>query len=540
LTTWSSNGAPSGSKGAHDDSVRYTNLRDYLRVLRENWLTIALLMVAAAVAAFAVSKLEKPVYDSTATVSYVDDSYALNLLGSPVSPTLTPPQQSPAARAATVTAPSVVSAVARALHHRIPDAVLAASVSATVDAKTQLVDVTAHAGNPALAAEIANAFAAKAADLTNLQARGGYAGATRVLTQQLNHVVGTGPDALATRASLIDQISRLKFLQTTATPAELVTRAQPSGTPASPQTKRNVLLGALAGLLIGLIIAFVRDSLDRRLRGSRQIHEALDYPVLGRIRDDAIGQVLAPGRNGALNGDGRARAEDVEAIQMLRHNLAGLREAGPVRRLLVTSAMPQEGKSTVAASLALSLAATGSRAVLIECDLRRPVLADRLHASARPGVSDYLNGARIEDVVQRIPLPGGSILANGAARNGGGGDPAPARSLSCIVAGATTASPGELLESERMATLLDTLSADFDVVILDSTPLLVVADALALLPHVDGAVLCVRSSHTTREQAEAAREVLGRIPQLAVGIAVTGLRPRDTDDSYAYAFADYA
>ena len=540
MTTWSPNGATPGSDGAHHEPVRYTSLRDYLRVLRDNWLTIAVLTVAAAVAAFAVSKLEKPVYDATATVSYVDDSYALNLLGSPVSPTLTPPQQSPAARAATVTAPSVVSAVARALHHRLPESVLAASVSAAVDAKTQLVDVTAHAGDPRVAAEIANEFATQAADLTNLQARGGYAGATRVLTQQLDHVVGTGPDALATRAGLIDQISRLKFLQTTATPAQVVTRAQPSGTPASPRTKRNALLGALAGLLIGLIIAFVRDSLDRRLRGSRDIHEAFDFPVLGRIRDDAIGHVLAPGRTGAFNGNGRARAEDVEAIQILRHNLSGLREGNRVRRVLVTSAVPQEGKSTVAASLALSLAATGSRTLLIECDLRRPVLADRLRVSPRPGVTDYLRGARIEDVVQRIPLAGGSILANGAARNGGADHQLPARSLSCIVAGATTASPGELLESERLGMLLDVVSADFDVVVLDSTPLLAVADALALLPHVDGVILCVRSSRTTREQAEAAREVLARSPDLAVGIAVTGLRPRDRDDSYAYSSAGYA
>jgi Mrp family chromosome partitioning ATPase len=504
-------------------------------------LTIAVLTVAAAVAAFAVSKLEKPVYEATATVSYVDDSYGLTLLGSPVSSNLIPPAQTPAARAATVTAPSVVSAVARALHHRLPQAVLAASASATVDPKTELVEVTAKAGDPSLAAELANEFATKAADLTNLQARGSYSGAAHVLTQQLNHAVGTGPDALATRASLIDQISRLGFLQTTATPAQVVTRAQPPGTPASPRTKRNALLGALAGLLIGLIIAFVSDSLDRRLRGSREIQQALDYPVLGRIRDDAIGHVLVRGRTGALNGNGRARAEDVEAIQILRHNLAGLGERDRVRRLLVTSAVPQEGKSTVAASLAFSLAATGSRTLLMECDLRRPTLAERLRASPRPGVTDYLyGGARSEDVVQRIPLWAGSTPANGVAGNGRADHPLPARALSCIVAGAPTASPIELLESERLHTFLDAVSADFDVVILDSPPLLVVADTLALLPHVDGVILCVRSSHTTREQAEAAREVLARSPELAVGIAVTGLRPRDKDDSYSYTFAGYA
>lgn len=152
-----------------------------------------------------------------------------------------------------------------------------------------------------------------------------------------------------------------------------------------------------------------------------------------------------------------------------------------------------------------------------------------------PGLSDYLAGrAEPGDILQTVAIPGASV------GNGNGPAPETTAGLVVIVAGTPTSRPAEILSSERFRTFLSTVRDAYDIVILDSTPLLSVVDALELLRHVDGIVLCARSVQTTRDQLRAARAALDRAPDRPTGVVVTGLSARDEAEygyySYAYAY----
>jgi len=264
--------------------------------------------------------------------------------------------------------------------------------------------------------------------------------------------------------------------------------------------------------------------------------------MLGSVRNEAMGFAGPIG-----NGRGLMSDADLESFRILRTNLEFLDVDHPLKSVVVTSAFPEEGKSTVAASLAFASVAAGKRTLLVECDLRRPVLAGRLGIEPAPGLADYLLGrAGPQEVLQRVEIPAPSPNGNGASDGEGsdadqavavpdGGD----RTLVCITAGATQPHSAELLGSKRFRDFLAAVTAAYDAVILDATPLLAVVDALEVLPHADGVVVCVRAARTTRDQVRAARSALEHLPERPMGLVVTGIRSGDEGDygyyhSYAY------
>src|SRR5690606_9558039 len=180
------------------------------------------------------------------------------------------------------------------------------------------------------------------------------------------------------------------------------------------------------------------------------------------------------------------------------------------------SGLPQEGKSTVAASLAAAAAAAGQRTLLVDADLRRPVLAERLSAKRKPGLAEYLSGAvEPKDVLQRVPVKGGN------RSNGSTGE---ARSLVFIAAGDSARAPAELLASERCRDLLSSVRKAYDLVVIDSSPLLSTADPLELMPLVDTVLVCARLSLSTRDVAGAVTETMERLPDVPTGLVVTGAK----------------
>jgi succinoglycan biosynthesis transport protein ExoP len=172
----------------------------------------------------------------------------------------------------------------------------------------------------------------------------------------------------------------------------------------------------------------------------------------------------------------------------------------------------------------------GKRTLLVECDLRRPDLAERFGLAPAPGLTDYLaRHADPQEILQMVEL------AHPVAGNGSSGSVAEegAGTLVCITAGTPSPHPAELLGSDRFRHFLAQVSEAYDMVVLDTSPLLSVADTRELLPNVDGVVLCIRSSQTTREQALAVKAALEHYPHRPTGLVVTGLRPRD-GASYGY------
>jgi Mrp family chromosome partitioning ATPase len=279
-------------------------------------------------------------------------------------------------------------------------------------------------------------------------------------------------------------------------------------------------------------VAFVRDSLDVRLRGSREIQAEVKLPLVGHVGNDAMGRAAV-----STNGHGKLSAADLEGFRILRKNLEFLDIDSPLRTMAVTSALPEEGKSTVAAALAWAYAQNGKSTLLVECDLRRPALAERLGLNQAPGLSDYLTEqAGPQEVLQSVP----TASAPGDSKNGNGEAPLhTAAELVVITAGTPVPRPSDVLASQRFRDFLAQVRDAYDVVVLDTSPLLSVSDTLELLPQVDGTVLCVRAGQTRREEAKAAKAALDHLPDRPTGLVVTGIKEGEEADYGYYSSAHY-
>jgi len=513
-------------------------LADYLRILRERRWSIALVAAVCAVAALGLSLAQKPSYDATASLAVNDPNQDLSVLGSSLVSSETPLQLA-SVHAPQVTRTAVLLRVRAELHRRhhrdMSLAALKQAVTVGIDPNSFLVTIDAHAAKAARAAAIANAFARADATLTTAAARQAYGAQAAGLAHKLARLpAATQP---STKAIYTDKLSALQSLSSIATPVQVSAPATVPSSPTSPKTARNTVAALLFGLLLGIALAYGREALDRRLRRPADVEQQFDHPVVGHIRTDALGRAgAAPGHRS--NGAGALDEVDAESFRILRHNVRHLAPGDDGRILLVTSAMAEEGKSTVAASLAAANAQAGMRTMLIECDLRRPVLAQRLGVKAKPGLSDYLTGrVAVQEVLQMVAPGAKSTNGNHAETNGNHAEPAPAAdaSLVCITAGTTPSGPADLLSSARFSSLLAEVAEAYDSVILDCPPLLSVADTLEIAAHASAMLVCVRLRQTTREQARAARAALERLPACPVGLVLTAVP--ETGDEYVGYFA---
>ena len=171
----------------------------------------------------------------------------------------------------------------------------------------------------------------------------------------------------------------------------------------------------------------------------------------------------------------------------------------------------------------------GARVLLLEGDLRRPSFARRLGVSASPGLTEYLRGtAEPQEVVQLVDL----YPPQSGEKAGGPAEPAVAR-LACIAAGSHGGDAAELLASARFSHFISEVRGAYDLVVVDSSPLLAVVDPLEIVEQSDAVLLCARVHKTTRDELRAARSALGNLPERPYGAVITGLR-RDGPDAYPY------
>lgn len=504
------------------EPTRLSGLRDYVRVVRQQRLLIALIALLFAGAALFYSLRAQPVYRAEASLLFQEPSSPIDALGSGLGSRQTTEERA-AIGADVVTRPDIAAGVRRMLKAPID-----ASVTAAAEARSNLVVVRVSASNGQRAARVANAFAQETQRVLRRSYRDQVAQQAAAARADLDKIRKLSDPVVV--ADGLNRRARLRALRRLGEPVAIARRATVPGAPSSPLPWRNTVLGLIAGLTLGLIAAFVRDALDRRVRGARDLLAAVQFPLLGRFQESALGRIYAPPRRRrGRRAQARATQAALEDIRIVRANLALIREGKP-SRVLVTSPMPQEGKSTVAFALAVANALAGKRTLIVECDLRRPVLAKRLGFEETPGLADYLEGnLKVAQIIRAAPSLGGT---------GSNGDEAGHPALACVPAGAPPARPAELLGSNRFADFLGAVSYRYDTVILDSGPVLPVADVLELVPHADRVVLCARSRQTTRDQLTAASEAISRVGDVAVGIVVTGVRRGDEED-YGYYRSGY-
>jgi capsular exopolysaccharide synthesis family protein len=281
--------------------------------------------------------------------------------------------------------------------------------------------------------------------------------------------------------------------------------------PTSPNLTLNVVLGLLIGIAIGVGAAVLRELLNTRVRTVEDVEAVTDASVLGAIGYEPD----APNR--PLIVQESPQSMRAEAFRRLRTNLQFLSVEGQTNAIVMTSALPGEGKSTTTINLAITLADAGQRVALIDADLRRPSIAKYMGIEGSVGLTTVLIGrAGVEDVIQ--PWGNGN--------------------LDVITSGQIPPNPSELLGSRRMAAFVDELTSLYDVVLIDTSPLLPVTDGAILARLVGGAVVVVGAGTIHKAQLEDALETLMTVNAKVLGMVVNRV-PVRSGGAYAYHYYEY-
>jgi succinoglycan biosynthesis transport protein ExoP len=367
------------------------------------------------------------------------------------------------------TSPLVLDPVISKLALPFTAAELAQAVSANVPTDTVILDLSVADSDPRRAAAIANA-----------------------VSSQLSEVAGNlSPDradgSQAVRATIL-------------APASVPLK------PSSPKIARNLVLGLVLGLLLGLGTALLRQVLDTKVRSEQDVRAITASPILGVIAFDAE----VPGHPVILRAD--PRGAPAEAIRRLRTNLQFIGVAGESRSIVISSSVPGEGKTTAAINLAVSLADAGAKVLLIDADLRRPTVSEYLGLEGRVGLTTVLIGkASVADVVH----------------------PYAETTLDVLPAGEIPPNPSELLGSAAMKALLTAATERYDMVLIDSPPVLPVTDAAVLGRQVDGALVIAGMDRIHRTQIREALTSLETAGCKVLGLVINKIARRDVG-SYVY------
>ncbi len=327
-------------------------------------------------------------------------------------------------------------------------------------------------------------------------------------------VTGTDPSETAATSNavaqqlilVVDQLSPRTPDGDKAVKATIVAPAAVPTQQTSPRVTLNLALGALVGLMIGLGQAVLRSRLDTRIRNERDVAEVTDRSVVGSIVHDP------EAAQHPLIFQADPRGLRAEAYRRLRTNLQFLELSGRKRSIVVTSSIEDEGKTTTAINIASSLADAGQSVLLIDADLRRPAVDGYLNLDRSAGLTTVIIGrASLADVVQ--PLGHGN--------------------LHVLLSGQLPPNPSELLGSKPMQRLLDEATDRYDVVIVDSPPLLPVTDATVLSRICGGALVVVGSGTVRKPELASAIDSLEAVDANVLGLVLNGLKASDVGH-YAY------
>ena len=297
---------------------------------------------------------------------------------------------------------------------------------------------------------------------------------------------GQARSPLAT--SLRDKDQQLATLEALQTSRTYVISTADGAAKVSPQPRRDAMIGLFLGLVLGIGLALLLEALDTRVRSVAEIGEFLKIPQIGSVSPPPKKLV----KNDQLVMMAQPRGPQAEEYRVLRTNLdfASL-AADEIKTVLITSAVEREGKSTVASNLAIALARSGKRICLVDLDLRRPYLDRFFHLLHVRGITDVaLGNATLDEAL--IEIRAGHWAAGRASAplqlSGAAPDGDPGR-LDVLVSGPLPPDPGEFVGTRRLADILTALRSRYDIVVIDSPPLLRVGDAMTLSSRADGLIV---------------------------------------------------
>jgi polysaccharide biosynthesis transport protein len=295
-------------------------------------------------------------------------------------------------------------------------------------------------------------------------------------------------------------------------PAEVPTK------PAEPRVMLNIAVGLMLGMFGGIGLAFLLENLDTTIRAPEYGEILVNLPVLGVVPHLNLNgtkghKPLSKAEQELPFLMSRPNSQFAEAFRALRTTLLLSSPGSPPKVIIVSSAAPGEGKTTVSVNCALAFAQKGAKVLLVDADLRRSGAQGRLRMQGELGLSSCLSGGR-ESAEFIKDLPGGMGLA-------------------VLPAGQKPPNPVELLDSDRMRTLLEQWREEYEHIIIDTPPLVGLSDALALSPFADAVLLVARSGRTSQQSLRRARDILNRVHARTVGVLINDL-DIDSGDYYNY------
>jgi len=446
------------------------DFKQFLLVLRRRWRSVAAVFLVAVAIAAGISYAITPKYQSSAKVflavdaSNATDSYAATIF-------LNNRAQSYADLAHSS---ELAERVIDVLDLDMTPAELSDEISSEVVEETSLITITVTDDDPHDAQTIADVVTSEFETYTEEVETGGAGDDSQI------HV-------------------------------ELTDSPEYNPDPVEPNTVLNIIAGALIGLLLGIALAVARELLDRTVRTADHIAEVTDAPVLASIGFDS------DIKNAPLLTDLGGFAARTEAFRLLRTNLQFIDLDQRARVLVVTSAVPGEGKTMTSTNLAVALAQTGRTVLIVDADLRRPRVASMLGVDPAIGLTTALVGkAQIEDAIQVHEPSGLHVLASGAK----------------------PPNPTEILQSRVTHDLIRRLRQSYDMIIIDAPPLLPVADASVLATLSDGAILVIRHGQTTRDQITEAVNRVGQVGGRLYGVVVNMVAKRAIGSYYYYYYEE--
>lgn len=289
---------------------------------------------------------------------------------------------------------------------------------------------------------------------------------------------------------------------------ELVSGPNLNPNPVKPRPILNYGIAVFVGLMIGLGMAVLREILDTSIRSASALERATGVAVIGVIPYDDSAKASP------LIVDGHVKSIRAEAFRQLRTNLEFVDVDSPAKIVVITSSVAEEGKSSTATNLAVIFAEAGKKVLLIEGDLRRPRVADYLGIEGAVGLTNVLAGqVDVDDVLQPWGRGGLTVLPSGSI----------------------PPNPSEMLGSQSMVELLRAMVDRFDMILVDTPPLLPVTDAAVMAAHADGALLVVRHGATSRHQTAIAAASLKKVDARLLG-SVLNMAPTRGADAYSYGY----
>lgn len=437
-----------------------------LGVLRRRWYIVLAAALVGGLGAFLASSAVTPVYHSTASLYF---SLRTGSSGSDINQGSAYTQNQMLSFARLATSSVVLEPVTDELGDTLTETALRRMMTVTIPQNTVILDIRVGSTDPQRAARVANAVA-----------------------DSLIEVVDAVAPADAEGGSTVT--------------ARTIEPATPATFQSYPNKQQNAVLGGLAGFLLAAIAVVLASFLDTRVRSDTALKQITELPLLGAIEQSSTSTDPRPVTIRQSNGSA------AESFRQLRAGLRFASASHTTRSLAVTSSVPGEGKTWLAANLAVVLAETGRRVLVIDADLRKPRIADAFGLIRTVGLTTILvDGLPLGEVVQAWP---GS-------------------SLDILASGAVPPNPAELLASPRMKELVHEAVERYDLVVIDTAPILVVADAAVIAQQVDSTLLVADTTHVRRAQLAASIDVLERSGAHIAGVVLNRVKPRPRDSYYS-------